>query len=53
MNDFFKKRRDWSKYKDFILGYYLDPYVPKVNTLRVGVQGPMLPLRLGLGRTVA
>jgi three-Cys-motif partner protein len=34
MNNFFDKKRDWSKYKDFILGYYLEPYVPKVNTLR-------------------
>jgi three-Cys-motif partner protein len=34
MGDFFGKKRDWSRYKDFILGYYLEPYVPKVNTLR-------------------
>jgi three-Cys-motif partner protein len=34
MGDFFDKKRDWSRHKDFILGYYLDPYIPKVNTLR-------------------
>jgi three-Cys-motif partner protein len=33
MSGFFGKKRDWSRYKDFILGYYLEPYVPKVNTL--------------------
>lgn len=34
MSDFFEKKRDWSRYKDFILGYYLEPYIPKVNTLK-------------------
>lgn len=34
MSDFFGKKRDWSRYKDFILAYYLEPYVPKVNTLK-------------------
>src|SRR5215207_4821865 len=34
MCDFFAKKRDWSRYKDFILGYYLEPYIPKVNTLK-------------------
>ena len=34
MSDFFEAKRDWSRYKDFILGYYLEPYVPKVNTLK-------------------
>ena len=34
MNDFFEKKREWSKYKDFILNYYLEPYIPKVNTLK-------------------
>jgi three-Cys-motif partner protein len=33
MSDFFEKKRDWSRYKDFILGYYLEPYIPKVNSL--------------------
>ena len=33
MSDFFDAKRDWSRYKDFILGYYLEPYIPKVNTL--------------------
>jgi three-Cys-motif partner protein len=31
---FFKAKRPWSKYKDFILGYYLEPYIPKVATLK-------------------
>ena len=30
---FFDSKRDWSRYKDFILGYYLVPYLPKVATL--------------------
>ena len=34
MCDFFAKKRDWSRHKDFILGYYLEPYIPKVNTLK-------------------
>ena len=34
MSDFFGKKRDWSRYKDFILAYYLEPYIPKVNTLK-------------------
>jgi three-Cys-motif partner protein len=33
-HDFFKTKRSWSKYKDFILGYYLEPYIPKVATLK-------------------
>ena len=32
--DFFKAKRSWSRYKDLILGYYLDPYIPKVATLK-------------------
>lgn len=31
---FFNAKRPWSKYKDFILGYYLEPYIPKVATLK-------------------
>ncbi len=34
MGDFFGKKRYWSRYKDFILAYYLEPYIPKVNTLK-------------------
>ncbi|HEU5115125.1 MAG TPA: three-Cys-motif partner protein TcmP, partial [Isosphaeraceae bacterium] len=34
MGNFFGKKRDWSRYKDFILAYYLEPYIPKVNTLK-------------------
>ncbi len=34
MDFFFDKKREWSKYKDFILDYYIEPYISKVNTLR-------------------
>jgi len=33
VKDFFTAKREWSKYKDMILGYYLTPYLPKVCTL--------------------
>src|SRR5438046_1653581 len=33
-HNFFGVKRPWSKYKDFILSYYLDPYIPKVATLK-------------------
>lgn len=33
-DDFFKQKRVWSKYKDFILDYYLTPYIAKVKNLR-------------------
>lgn len=33
-HEFFKAKRPWSKYKDFILGYYLEPYIPKVAKLK-------------------
>jgi len=31
--EFFEKKREWSKYKDLILDYYLKPYLAKVLTL--------------------
>lgn len=31
--DFFKKKKDWSKYKDLILDYYLQPYLQKVKQI--------------------
>ena len=34
LNDFFKTKRPWSKYKDLILDYYLVPYLAKVAKLR-------------------
>jgi three-Cys-motif partner protein len=34
MEPFFQKKREWSKCKDSILKYYLEPYVPKVNKLK-------------------
>lgn len=33
VKDFFAAKREWSKYKDMILGYYLTPYLPKVCSL--------------------
>ncbi len=33
-SEFFKKKRPWSKYKDFILEYYLEPYIAKVAQLK-------------------
>ena len=33
-NGFFKAKRPWSKYKGFILRYYLETYIPKVATLK-------------------
>lgn len=33
VKDFFIEKREWSKYKDMILGYYLTPYLPKVCRL--------------------
>ncbi len=33
-DDFFKQKRLWSIYKDFILDYYLKPYIAKVKTLK-------------------
>ncbi len=31
--NFFRTKRPWSKYKDFILDYYIEPYIPKVARL--------------------
>ncbi len=31
--DFFREKRDWSKYKDLILDYYLTPYLQKVKQI--------------------
>jgi len=33
-HEFFRAKRPWSKYKDFILNYYLEPYITKVATLK-------------------
>lgn len=30
---FFSAKRPWSRYKDYLLRSYLDPYIPKVNRL--------------------
>lgn len=31
---FFKEKKPWSKYKDFILDYYLTPYIAKVKNIK-------------------
>ena len=31
--EFFKEKKDWSKYKDLILDYYLQPYLQKVKQI--------------------
>ena len=36
-NDFFRRKKPWSEYKDAILDYYLEPYLPKVATLRLPI----------------
>ena len=33
-NSFFDTKREWSKYKDAVLNYYLRPYLQKVKTIR-------------------
>lgn len=33
-NSFFASKREWSKYKDAILGYYLTPYLQKVKEIK-------------------
>ena len=33
VKDFFAEKREWSKYKDMILEYYLTPYLPKVCSI--------------------
>lgn len=37
-DNFFKKKREWSKYKDFILDYYLTPYLEKVKNLQKSIR---------------
>jgi len=33
VSDFFKEKKDWSRYKDLILDYYLQPYLQKVKQI--------------------
>jgi three-Cys-motif partner protein len=33
-SSFFNAKRPWSRYKDFLLQSYLEPYIPKVAKLR-------------------
>ena len=35
--DFFHEKRPWSKYKDLILDYYLEPYLQKIKNLRMPI----------------
>src|SRR5436305_12769116 len=35
-NSFFDTKREWSKYKDAILDYYLRPYLQKVKEIKAG-----------------
>jgi hypothetical protein len=42
---FFRKKHEWSKYKDLILAYYLRPYLQKVKELRK----PILPVDMFAG----
>ena len=46
--DFFKRKRDWSKYKDLILDYYLGPYLQIVK--RIGKPILVVDCFAGAGR---
>ena len=48
VKDFFTAKREWSKYKDMILGYYLTPYLPKV--FRLGKPVVIVDCFAGAGR---
>lgn len=48
VKDFFTAKREWSKYKDMILSYYLTPYLPKV--LRIGRPVVIVDCFAGTGR---
>lgn len=48
VKDFFTAKREWSKYKDMILGYYLTPYLPKV--FRLGKPVAIVDCFAGAGR---
>jgi len=48
VKDFFTEKREWSKYKDMILSYYLTPYLPKV--LRIGRPVVIVDCFAGAGR---
>ena len=34
VSDFFRVKRPWSRYKDYLLESYLEPYIPKVAQLK-------------------
>lgn len=48
VKDFFTAKREWSRYKDLILEYYLTPYLPKV--LRIGRPVVIVDCFAGAGR---
>ena len=48
VKDFFTAKREWSRYKDLILDYYLTPYLPKV--LRIGRPVVIVDCFAGAGR---
>src|SRR4051812_2480874 len=50
-NSFFDIKREWSKYKDAVLDYYLRPYLQKVKEIRVGgVRQPICVVDMFAGR---
>jgi len=48
VKDFFTAKREWSRYKDMILAYYLTPYLPKV--FRIGRPVVIVDCFAGAGR---
>lgn len=50
-NSFFDTKREWSKYKDAVLNYYLRPYLQKVKKIEVdGVRKPICVVDMFAGR---
>lgn len=43
-NNFFDNKRDWSKYKDAVLNYYLRPYLEKVKEIKDKQSGSRKPI---------
>ena len=50
-NSFFDAKREWSKYKDAVLNYYLRPYLQKVKEIKVkGTRKPICVVDMFAGR---
>jgi three-Cys-motif partner protein len=50
-NSFFDEKRDWSKYKDAVLNYYLTPYLQKVKEIKNrGARKPICIVDMFAGR---